>query len=64
VADGIPATLKVLRAELAALDAHLRKEINHMETVLGDVLRDLADIKERLPVRKADKRRDAARTNR
>jgi hypothetical protein len=64
MADGIPATLKVLRAELAALDTYLRAEVAHMQTALGDVLRDLDDIKSRLPVRKADKRRDAARTNR
>jgi len=54
------ATLAALRKELAALDAHLRKEIEHMETALGDVLRDLADIKSRLPVRKAGKVRRRA----
>lgn len=56
---GIPATLKVLRAELGALDAYVRKEIDHIETALGDVLRDLADIKARLPIRKAPKVRAA-----
>jgi hypothetical protein len=49
------ATLAALRKELAALDAYLRKEIKHLQTALGDILRDLYDIKARLPVRKAGK---------
>lgn len=49
------AALAALRRELAALDAHARAEFGHLSTALGDVLRDLALIKERLPVRKAGK---------
>jgi hypothetical protein len=53
-----------LRKEIAALAESQRKEFEHLSTAIGDIMRDLDDIKKRLPVRKAGKVRDAARTNR
>lgn len=49
------AALHALRRELAQLAEDQRKEFEHQSTALGDVLRDLDDIKQRLPVRKAGK---------
>jgi len=49
-------SIKVMREEIAAGDKRNRDDFGHVGEVLVTVLRDLADIKERLPVRKADKR--------
>jgi hypothetical protein len=49
--------LKVINFQLAAIVRKQAEEFEHLSTALGDVLRDLDDIKQRLPVRKADKGR-------
>lgn len=53
-----------INKRLVALAEDQRKEFEHIGSALGDIMRDLDDIKKRLPVRKAGKVRDAARTNR
>jgi hypothetical protein len=56
VADGLLHTIKVMREEIAAGDKRNREDFAHVGEVLAQLLRDLADIRERLQVRKADKR--------
>lgn len=55
MANGLLSTLKKLGERVEAIADSQGREFNHITTVLGDVLRDLALIKERLPVRKAGK---------
>lgn len=55
MADGLLSTLKKLGEKVEAIANSQSEEFNHITTALGDVLRDLTLIKERLPVRKAGK---------
>ncbi len=55
MADGMLGVLKAIRAELEAIDARMTTEFEHLSTALGDIMRDLDDIRKRLLVRKADK---------
>lgn len=49
---GIPATLKVLREELAKFIAEARRDFEHILTSIGDLARDLDEIKTLLRTRK------------
>jgi len=53
--------IEQLRIDIAAQGKVSAVEFEHVSTALGDIMRDLDEIKSRLPVRKADKprRRDA-----
>lgn len=60
MANPLLGTLAKLSGKVDALAEDQRKEFNHVGTALGDMFRELADIKARLPVRKAAKVRRRA----
>lgn len=60
MANPMLGALAKLREEVEAIAKHSREEFQHIEIVLGDILRDLDVIKARLPVRKAGKVRRRA----
>ena len=49
--------IEQLRIDIAAQGKVFIAEFEHISTALGDIMRDLDEIKSRLPVRKADKPR-------
>jgi hypothetical protein len=48
--------LKVINFQLAAIVRQQAEEFEHMQTALGDIMRDLDEVKQRLPAPKVGRR--------